>query len=157
MKRNVALFVLIGALLLSACAPAAAATPAGSSTHKAFSSRTSRATFTKPHICACTGARTCQTHPKLPPRRNPGDNHLRHLGTDASRYASADYRRVRGQASGDQRGITAVPWSEYWNKLQTSLAGRSPFDSFWMNGPDFQVYASKGVLMDLQPMIDEDR
>lgn len=52
--------------------------------------------------------------------------------------------------------IQLVPWSEYWNKLQTAQAGGESYDVFWMNGPNFQVYASKGVLMDLQPMIDED-
>jgi multiple sugar transport system substrate-binding protein len=51
--------------------------------------------------------------------------------------------------------LQLVPWSEYWNKLQTAQAGGEAFDVFWMNGPNFQVYASKGVLKDLQPMIDQ--
>jgi len=50
--------------------------------------------------------------------------------------------------------IQLVPWSEYWNKLQTALAGGEAYDVFWMNGPNFQVYASKGVLLNLQDTID---
>lgn len=46
-----------------------------------------------------------------------------------------------------------VPWSNYWDKLQTAVAGGEAYDVFWMNGPNFPVYASKGVLMDLQDRI----
>ena len=49
-----------------------------------------------------------------------------------------------------------VPWGDYWTKLQTAVAGGEAYDTFWMNGPSFPVYAGKGVLMDLQPMIDAD-
>lgn len=48
-----------------------------------------------------------------------------------------------------------IPFAEYWTKLQTAVAGGSAYDVFWMNGPNFQVYASQGVLVDLQPSIDE--
>src|SRR5688572_10992281 len=47
-----------------------------------------------------------------------------------------------------------VPWGNYWDKLQTAVAGGEAYDVFWMNGPNFPVYASKGVLMDLQDTID---
>jgi multiple sugar transport system substrate-binding protein len=49
-----------------------------------------------------------------------------------------------------------VPWGDYWTKLQTAVAGGEAYDTFWMNGPNFPVYASKGILMDLQSMIDAD-
>lgn len=49
-----------------------------------------------------------------------------------------------------------VPWGDYWTKLQTAVAGGEAYDTFWMNGPNFPVYADKGVLMDLQPMVDAD-
>jgi len=49
-----------------------------------------------------------------------------------------------------------IPWPEYWNKLQTAIAGGQAYDVFWMNGPNFPVYASKGALIDLQPMVDRD-
>lgn len=38
-----------------------------------------------------------------------------------------------------------TPWSDYWTKLQTSLAGGAGFDVFWMNGPNFPVYVSQGA------------
>lgn len=49
-----------------------------------------------------------------------------------------------------------VPWGDYWTKLQTAVAGGEAYDTFWMNGPNFPVYADKGVLMDLQSLIDAD-
>lgn len=49
-----------------------------------------------------------------------------------------------------------VPWGDYWTKLQTAVAGGEAYDTFWMNGPNFPVYASKGILLDLQPLIDAD-
>ena len=46
--------------------------------------------------------------------------------------------------------IQVVPWGNYWDKLQTAVAGGEAYDVFWMNGPNFPVYASNGVLMNLQ-------
>ena len=50
--------------------------------------------------------------------------------------------------------IQVVPWGNYWEKLQTAVAGGEAYDVFWMNGPNFPVYASKGVLMNLQDLVD---
>lgn len=45
---------------------------------------------------------------------------------------------------------TAVtPWGGYWEKLQTVVAGGEAYDVFWLNGPNFPFYASKGVLANL--------
>lgn len=52
--------------------------------------------------------------------------------------------------------IQVVPWGEYWTKLQTAVAGGEAYDVFWMNGPNFPVYASKGVLMNLQDRVEAD-
>src|SRR5688572_18428433 len=49
-----------------------------------------------------------------------------------------------------------VPWGDYWTKLQTAVAGGAANDVFWMNGPNFPVYASKGVLMDVQDLVTKD-
>jgi multiple sugar transport system substrate-binding protein len=46
-----------------------------------------------------------------------------------------------------------VPWAQYWTQLQTSVAGGDAFDVFWMNGPNFQVYASQNVLAPLEPAL----
>lgn len=51
--------------------------------------------------------------------------------------------------------IQVVPWGNYWERLQTALAGGDAYDVFWMNGPNFPVYASRGVLMNLQPLVDD--
>jgi len=52
--------------------------------------------------------------------------------------------------------IQVVPWGNYWDKLQTAVAGGEAYDVFWMNGPNFPVYASNGVLMDLQDQVAAD-
>ena len=45
--------------------------------------------------------------------------------------------------------IQVTPYKEYFTKLQTSVSGGSAPDVFWMNGPNFQLYASNGVLAPL--------
>ena len=52
--------------------------------------------------------------------------------------------------------IQVVPWGNYWDKLQTAVAGGEAYDVFWMNGPNFPVYAANGVLMNLQEQVDAD-
>ncbi|WP_345762090.1 ABC transporter substrate-binding protein [Diaminobutyricibacter sp. McL0608] len=42
-----------------------------------------------------------------------------------------------------------TPHADYFTKLQTSLSGGSGPDVFWMNGPNFQLYASNGQLAPL--------
>jgi multiple sugar transport system substrate-binding protein len=49
-----------------------------------------------------------------------------------------------------------IPWPDYWSKLQTAIAGGQAYDVFWMNGPNFAVYAAKGALVDLQPLVERD-
>ena len=45
--------------------------------------------------------------------------------------------------------IQLTPYKEYFTKLQTSVSGGAAPDMFWMNGPNFQLYASNGVLAPL--------
>lgn len=52
--------------------------------------------------------------------------------------------------------VTITPFGDYWTKLRTSLGGGSGPDVFWMNGPNFFQFASKDLIKDLQPLIDED-
>jgi multiple sugar transport system substrate-binding protein len=49
-----------------------------------------------------------------------------------------------------------TPFAQYWTKLQTSAAGGSAPDTFWMNGPNFYLYASNGQLMSLKSLINKD-
>ena len=45
--------------------------------------------------------------------------------------------------------IQLTPYADYFTKLQTAAsAGQAP-DVLWMNGPNFQLYASNGQLMSL--------
>ncbi len=46
-----------------------------------------------------------------------------------------------------------VPFSDYWTKLQTGIAGGQSYDVFWMNGPNLRAYASQGALTDLQGLV----
>ncbi|WP_235045220.1 extracellular solute-binding protein, partial [Microbacterium maritypicum] len=45
--------------------------------------------------------------------------------------------------------IQVTPYKEYFTKLQTAASGGSAADVFWMNGPNFQLYASNGQLAPL--------
>ena len=45
--------------------------------------------------------------------------------------------------------IELAPYSQYFTKLQTAASGGAAADVFWMNGPNFQLYASNGMLAPL--------
>lgn len=49
--------------------------------------------------------------------------------------------------------IQVTPNSQYWTKLQTAMSGGSGPDVFWMNGPNFGLYASEGQIA---PLTDTD-
>lgn len=50
--------------------------------------------------------------------------------------------------------LQLTPWSDYWTKLQTSVAGGQAFDVFWLNSANCPVYASAGALVPLQELFD---
>jgi multiple sugar transport system substrate-binding protein len=52
--------------------------------------------------------------------------------------------------------VTYTPWSDYWTKTRTSLAGGSGPDVFWINAANFYNYAANGFIKNLQPFIDKD-
>jgi multiple sugar transport system substrate-binding protein len=45
--------------------------------------------------------------------------------------------------------ISVTPFAQYFEKLQTQATGGDLPDVFWMNGPNFQLYASEGKLQDV--------
>ena len=45
--------------------------------------------------------------------------------------------------------IQVTPYADYFTKLQTAATGGAAPDVFWMNGPNFQLYASNGQLLSL--------
>ncbi|MFD4422374.1 ABC transporter substrate-binding protein [Agromyces sp. NPDC058484] len=50
--------------------------------------------------------------------------------------------------------IQLTPYDQYFTKLQTAVSGGEAPDVFWMNGPNFQLYASNGVLAPLGDLVD---
>ncbi|TXN32492.1 ABC transporter substrate-binding protein [Lacisediminihabitans profunda] len=40
--------------------------------------------------------------------------------------------------------VDVTPWTDYWTKLQTEASSNTLPDLFWLNGPNFQLYASNG-------------
>jgi multiple sugar transport system substrate-binding protein len=51
--------------------------------------------------------------------------------------------------------VEVTDWDSYWTKLNTLVAGGSPPDVFAMDAPLFLDWQSRGVLLNLQPMIDK--
>jgi multiple sugar transport system substrate-binding protein len=45
--------------------------------------------------------------------------------------------------------VQLTPWETYWTKLKAAATGGAAPDVFWMNGPNFQLYATNGVLTPL--------
>ncbi|WP_457965183.1 sugar ABC transporter substrate-binding protein [Arthrobacter sp. D1-29] len=50
--------------------------------------------------------------------------------------------------------VEVTPFDNYWTKLQTEASSGNQPDVFWMNGPNFQLYASNGQLEPLDDVID---
>ncbi|MEV0345163.1 sugar ABC transporter substrate-binding protein [Nonomuraea sp. NPDC050680] len=53
--------------------------------------------------------------------------------------------------------VQLTPWEGYWTKLKAAATGGAAPDVFWMNGPNFQLYASNGVLRQLEEEITKDK
>ncbi len=51
--------------------------------------------------------------------------------------------------------VDVSDWTSYWDKLKTLYAGGTPPDVFAMDGPLYPDWASRGVLLNLQPYIDK--
>ena len=50
--------------------------------------------------------------------------------------------------------VEVTAYAQYWTKLQTQGSSGTLPDVFWMNGPNFQLYASNGLLAPLAPLED---
>lgn len=42
--------------------------------------------------------------------------------------------------------IQALPWDQYWTKLQTQASSKTLPDLFWINEPNFKLYAQGGAI-----------
>nr|WP_257953730.1 sugar ABC transporter substrate-binding protein [Nocardioides sp. B-3] len=45
--------------------------------------------------------------------------------------------------------IRVTPWDQYWTKLRAAAGGGATPDVFWMNGPNFQLYAGNDIVAPL--------
>src|SRR5687767_13825096 len=45
--------------------------------------------------------------------------------------------------------VQMTPWDNYWTKLRAAVTGGAAPDVFWMNGPNFQLYADNKVIAPL--------
>lgn len=50
--------------------------------------------------------------------------------------------------------VDVTPWGDYWTKRQTEASSNTLPDVFWMNGPNFQLYASNGKLEPITGLVD---
>lgn len=53
--------------------------------------------------------------------------------------------------------VQLTPWDDYWTKLKAAVTGGAAPDVFWMNGPNFQLYATNGVIRPLDAQIAADK
>ena len=52
--------------------------------------------------------------------------------------------------------VDVSDWDSYWDKLRTLYAGGTPPDVFAMDAPLYPDWQSRGVLLNLQPYLDQD-
>ncbi|MFC4012008.1 ABC transporter substrate-binding protein [Nonomuraea purpurea] len=50
--------------------------------------------------------------------------------------------------------VQLTPWVDYWTKMKAAVSGGAAPDVFWMNGPNFQLYASNGVIKPIEEQVD---
>ncbi|CAN5213719.1 sugar ABC transporter substrate-binding protein [soil metagenome] len=50
--------------------------------------------------------------------------------------------------------LDVTPWEGYWTKVQTQASSDTLPDLFWLNGPNFQLYASNGKVEPITSEVD---
>ncbi|GAA2295256.1 sugar ABC transporter substrate-binding protein [Streptomyces kunmingensis] len=65
----------------------------------------------------------------------------------AMKRVAREFERTRPGVSVD---VQLTPNGTYWTKLRTACTGGSAPDVFWMNGPNFGLYADAGQLLPLE-------
>lgn len=50
--------------------------------------------------------------------------------------------------------VDVTPWGDYWTKRQTEATSNTLPDVFWLNGPNFQLYASNGKVEPITASVD---
>jgi len=128
-------------VVLAACTPKATPTPEA-----------------KPQTGA--GAQTQPQAPTTAPAAAPAGQkvQLRHMIWDqVQQPAVADQAKMFMEQNPDIAiEIQVVPWSQYWDKLWTALAGGGAPDTFWLNMSNFAALSYKGTLLNIQDYLDKD-
>ncbi|TBN57713.1 sugar ABC transporter substrate-binding protein [Glaciihabitans arcticus] len=52
--------------------------------------------------------------------------------------------------------LDVTPWEGYWTKVQTQATSNTLPDLFWLNGPNFQLYASNDKIEPITSLVDGD-
>jgi multiple sugar transport system substrate-binding protein len=85
--------------------------------------------------------------------------HLTYALWDANQQAT--YQKSIDQFEKLHPNITVTieqnPWTEYWQKLDTQIAGNSAPDVFWDHVAYFPQLVQEGALMNLSPLIQQDK
>ncbi|WP_214410871.1 ABC transporter substrate-binding protein [Sphaerisporangium fuscum] len=50
--------------------------------------------------------------------------------------------------------VQLTPWTDYWTKMKAAVTGGATPDVFWMNGPNFQLYAANDVIRPIEEQVD---
>jgi multiple sugar transport system substrate-binding protein len=50
--------------------------------------------------------------------------------------------------------LDVTPWETYWTKIQTQASSDTLPDLFWLNGPNFQLYASNGKVEPIDGIVE---
>jgi multiple sugar transport system substrate-binding protein len=126
---------LVGVLALTASACSSGASPSPSSAAEASSS---------PAAAPATSAPATSS-----PAAEPVT--ITYAFWDANQQPAIDKQIAAYQALHPNVTVQTevTPWTDYWTKLQTALAGGAGPDVLWMNGPNFPVYAAAGALAPL--------
>ncbi|SDH03482.1 ABC transporter substrate-binding protein [Nonomuraea jiangxiensis] len=70
---------------------------------------------------------------------------------EAMQELAAEFTKTHPNVTVD---VQLTPWLDYWTKLKAAVTGGAAPDVFWMNGPNFQLYASNGVIAPIEEQLD---
>lgn len=71
--------------------------------------------------------------------------------TEAAKQIITDFNKTYPNV---HINVQTASSADYWTKLQTQASSNTLPDVFWMNGPNFQLYASNGKLQPLTGLIE---
>jgi len=71
------------------------------------------------------------------------------------------YQKIIDEFQKENPGIKVnlqvIPWGNYWDKLNTEIAGGNAPDVFWNFIPYLSGFAKKGALLDIAPYVEKDK